>query len=690
MLEKELVDPLKAYLEEALPKVCDADATALANYIIALLERDQTPEELKPSCVEKLEEFLTTETKPFVDKLFEFMASQRVVIDEKRKTTSTKRESPKRKVSRSRSRSRSRSGSKKRPRRRRESDRRGKRQRDAHRDSRRRDRDGERDREKDPEREKRKSSRERREKERPGREVREVVREVREVAGPPRERCPELMVKGSCTRGDACPFEHGETRPEEGDNKKDEHDNIMRNMAAMDPIWRGPNGPMFRNLPMRLPPDFVGPPPNMRFSPGGRPLVRPPLLPFGDLGKPFFPPGPGRRLPPLPNGAFLPRDFGVPPAPFPRPGEFVPDEIMEGVPNPPGGATEDVTGGNPPPSMAMLPPPQFRPNFPVFAAIPPPPRYETQYHRDLPLDVPPPPPPRPAQNKPFKAGATPPVPGTALYITDIPESIQFADLSAHFSKFGRIVNITLDTNRRRGMVRYETIEEANAAFSSPESVCGNRFIQVKWASDRRNNNTRTPQVPSPFPPTLANPSTNTTPTAPLLPTPSTPPSTPISTSPVPKLPPANRTVVPAAKKEQSAAAKSLAIEQLRRQLIQKQIQTQKTLFANFEATKHTLSAEAKAEMLARLNKLNDTLGESLKQATQASEAVGEAVGIARTAQPPEDRRAELDKELDQMISQGHHKEEAEPAEAEAERVTAEDDEEEEEEDDDDRDYKRKR
>jgi len=78
----------------------------------------------------------------------------------------------------------------------------------------------------------------------------------------------------------------------------------------------------------------------------------------------------------------------------------------------------------------MLPPPQFRPNFPVFAAIPPPPRYETQYHRDTPLDVPPPPPPRLSQpNKPFKSGpVNPPVPGTALFITDIPESIQFADL----------------------------------------------------------------------------------------------------------------------------------------------------------------------------------------------------------------------------------------------------------------------
>jgi len=216
------------------------------------------------------------------------------------------------------------------------------------------------------------------------------------------------------------------------------------------------------------------------------------------------------------------------------------------------------------------------------------------------------------------------------------------------------VNITLDTNRHRGMVRFDTVEEANTAYASPESVCGNRFIQVKWANDRRSQQQRqnAPQVPSPFPPALK------TPTAPLLPTPTTPTNesaavSPAAASPVLPKPLPIRTIVPV-KKEQSAAAKSLAIEQLRRQLIQKQIQTQKTLFANFEATKHTLSAEAKAEMLARLNKLNDTLGESLKQASQASEAVGEAVGITRSTPVPEDKRAELDKELDQMISQGHH------------------------------------
>jgi hypothetical protein len=36
----------------------DADPAALANYVIAILERDQPLEELRESCMEKVEEFL--------------------------------------------------------------------------------------------------------------------------------------------------------------------------------------------------------------------------------------------------------------------------------------------------------------------------------------------------------------------------------------------------------------------------------------------------------------------------------------------------------------------------------------------------------------------------------------------------------------------------------------------------------
>merc|ERR1711957_994247 len=101
-----------------------ADPSALANYIIALLERDQPAEESKQSCLEKLEEFLDKETKSFVDKLFQFMATTSEKADtakdgeEKEEGNDSdgdrrrhRRKSRRKSASKSKSRSRSGSGS---------------------------------------------------------------------------------------------------------------------------------------------------------------------------------------------------------------------------------------------------------------------------------------------------------------------------------------------------------------------------------------------------------------------------------------------------------------------------------------------------------------------------------------------------------------------------------------------------
>ncbi len=76
VLAAAIVPRLRTRLEKMLPSVCDADPPALANYIIALLERDQPFDELRASCMEKLEEFLDKETKTFVDDLFGFVKAQ--------------------------------------------------------------------------------------------------------------------------------------------------------------------------------------------------------------------------------------------------------------------------------------------------------------------------------------------------------------------------------------------------------------------------------------------------------------------------------------------------------------------------------------------------------------------------------------------------------------------------------------
>ncbi|XP_013384517.1 RNA-binding protein 26 [Lingula anatina] len=66
----ENVDALKAWLTKTLTPICDADPEALAKYIVALVKKDKTLEELRELCNDQLEVFLQKETKSFVESLF--------------------------------------------------------------------------------------------------------------------------------------------------------------------------------------------------------------------------------------------------------------------------------------------------------------------------------------------------------------------------------------------------------------------------------------------------------------------------------------------------------------------------------------------------------------------------------------------------------------------------------------------
>uniref|UniRef100_A0A8C9QUZ3 RNA binding motif protein 26 n=1 Tax=Scleropages formosus TaxID=113540 RepID=A0A8C9QUZ3_SCLFO len=56
--------------------VCDADPSALAKYVLALVKKDKKEKELKALCVDQLDVFLQKETQTFVDKLFEAINSK--------------------------------------------------------------------------------------------------------------------------------------------------------------------------------------------------------------------------------------------------------------------------------------------------------------------------------------------------------------------------------------------------------------------------------------------------------------------------------------------------------------------------------------------------------------------------------------------------------------------------------------
>ncbi|XP_018417156.1 PREDICTED: RNA-binding protein 27 [Nanorana parkeri] len=67
----ENVEAFKTWLSKLLEPICDADPSALANYVIALVKKDKSNEELKAICADQLDVFLQKETNEFVDKLFE-------------------------------------------------------------------------------------------------------------------------------------------------------------------------------------------------------------------------------------------------------------------------------------------------------------------------------------------------------------------------------------------------------------------------------------------------------------------------------------------------------------------------------------------------------------------------------------------------------------------------------------------
>uniref|UniRef100_A0A667XYD6 RNA binding motif protein 26 n=1 Tax=Myripristis murdjan TaxID=586833 RepID=A0A667XYD6_9TELE len=67
----ENLDALKTWLSKTLEPICDADPSALAKYVVALVKKDKSEKELKALCIDQLDVFLQKETQTFVDKLFE-------------------------------------------------------------------------------------------------------------------------------------------------------------------------------------------------------------------------------------------------------------------------------------------------------------------------------------------------------------------------------------------------------------------------------------------------------------------------------------------------------------------------------------------------------------------------------------------------------------------------------------------
>ncbi|XP_035204634.1 RNA-binding protein 26-like, partial [Stegodyphus dumicola] len=69
-------EALKGWLTSCLGRMCDADPAALAKYVLALVKKDKSENELRELCVDQLDVFLLKDTKVFVDLLFETLKSK--------------------------------------------------------------------------------------------------------------------------------------------------------------------------------------------------------------------------------------------------------------------------------------------------------------------------------------------------------------------------------------------------------------------------------------------------------------------------------------------------------------------------------------------------------------------------------------------------------------------------------------
>eukprot|EP00096_Caligus_rogercresseyi_P004457 TRINITY_DN18726_c0_g1_i1.p1 TRINITY_DN18726_c0_g1~~TRINITY_DN18726_c0_g1_i1.p1 ORF type:complete len:838 (-),score=312.60 TRINITY_DN18726_c0_g1_i1:518-3031(-) len=82
-------DSLKAWLTAIIEPLCDADPSALAKYVIALIKKDKAIGELRISMEEQMDVFLQGETKKFTRELFEALESKSYLLHSPKTPPST-------------------------------------------------------------------------------------------------------------------------------------------------------------------------------------------------------------------------------------------------------------------------------------------------------------------------------------------------------------------------------------------------------------------------------------------------------------------------------------------------------------------------------------------------------------------------------------------------------------------------
>lgn len=230
-----------------------------------------------------------------------------------------------------------------------------------------------------------------------------------------------------------------------------------------------------------------------------------------------------------------------------------------------------------------------------------------------------------------------------IVVENIPEEFCTLDnVNDYFKKFGTITNIQMQNRLSKAVIQYSSIDEAKKAWSSPETIFGNRFVKVyfmsideKPASSGSNNgiNSLGGDDATPTSSTLPAPAASGSPTTTQIPTHRTPPISNAETQ---------------AKKLEDKKSQLRAMMELQKQkeaLISKQISYQKEIMEKLSTKK--LSVKEKETLMSALKMAEESTRLALESAASVSATVKAAVPVPVVKLTPEEREKErLDRELD--------------------------------------------
>ncbi|XP_077596292.1 RNA-binding protein 27 isoform X3 [Stigmatopora nigra] len=511
----ENVDALKSWLAKLLEPICDADPSALANYVVALVKKDKPEKELKALCADQLDVFLQKETVGFVDKLFECLTSKNyqrnpvakevpkeVVNVPPPKSDAVEVEAPEEERENRRRRSplrnrsdfnesRSRDDRRRDERKRRDFDRHGKsgdsyRERERHERRRGSSRGRSNSRSRSGSRGKSRG-RDFKSKFDGERKDADGYNSSRSQQAPPllptplhpfpstggvakvfgnknssrKQRCRDYDEKGFCVRGDLCPFDHG-------------NDPLIVDDVNLPNIIPFPPPPVIPPGGLPMPPLITEPPPSLRIPP-------PPMPPYG----PPPPPGVFSLSDNYDQEGYNPESPGLTGAGRNQYRQFIP-RVQTQRPNLIG-----LTSSDGQVSRAANIVIQTEPAMPASTPGSNMSCFNSEQHRKRPMGF-------MIIDGPMAKKAWIQKPNfnnkggfpkrnfhvnTKLEVRNIPPELNtITKLNEHFSKFGTIVNIQVvfGGDPEVALIQFTSNEEARRAMYCAEAVLNNRFINMRW------------------------------------------------------------------------------------------------------------------------------------------------------------------------------------------------------------------